>query len=61
MRRLSDSARRGLGRVFFPGIDRGREDQRHYEPAARAHRPELVADGKPADLTKQIPAGGNHG
>jgi hypothetical protein len=39
-----------------------REDgRRHHQTAAGAHRPELVADGKPADFAEQIPAGGNHG
>ena len=60
-RPISASTARGLRGVFFPGIPGGREDQRHYELAAGAHRPELVADGKPADFAEQIPAGGNHG
>jgi hypothetical protein len=39
-----------------------REDgRRHHQTAAGAHRPELVADGKPVDFAEQIPAGGNHG
>ena len=33
----------------------------HYEPAAGAHRPEFVPDGKPADFAEQVFAGGNHG
>ena len=44
-----------MWRVFFPGNDREWEDQRHHEPAAGAHRPEFVADGKPAELAEQEP------